>query len=403
MATQIIDKTFVGTSDPVSLEYSLSYYGPEGLDAEKTTIGESGVIFDTTKKIGWTKATARLSWNWTAGVALPSWTTSITVENGTVSEDSMVLDIGDNTVMGGTFFGLLINLNLSLAADQWVPGHEHVEWGNTHWVSGHWTDLMNKSHNFSFDVIPTGLDLIWDLRTKIPGFKKLIALMPQGLLDHMQDYHSESITREDGVFLDIRIPMKWDFIYLARQVAEVGVDVGSNVFTPAVAAAVTALTTVGEAMISLEEEAGVSLSIGPEINLVFPLHVRMTELVADDAVFKTLTFDGSTITGTDPDKDINPAVTPVENIGIRFEQSLELMEVTVGIWAKISFAKIFCLLPALHGEKDFNLVRTLEEQFDFDLGFGTFTSEMKNGIGQAGQDPDSEWGHPPASVEVKFV
>ncbi len=35
MATQTIEKTFIGTSDPVSLEYSLSYYGPQGLNAEK--------------------------------------------------------------------------------------------------------------------------------------------------------------------------------------------------------------------------------------------------------------------------------------------------------------------------------------------------------------------------------
>lgn len=403
MATQTIEKTFVGTSDPVSLEYSLSYYGPNGLNAKKTTIGESGILFDTTKKVGWVKAEARLSWNWTAGLALPSWTTSITVEDGTISDDSMTITIGENTIMGGTFFGLVIDLNLSLEASHWVPGYEHFQWRNTHWVSGHWTDQMDKSKNFHFDVIPTGLDLIWDLRKEIPGFKKLIALLPQGLLDHMQDYHEESITQEDGVFLDITIPMKWDFIYLARQVAEVGVDVGSNIFTPAVAAAVTILTEVGEAMISLEEEVGVSLSIGPEIGLVFPLRVKMTELVADDVAFKSLTFDGSTITGTDPDGTLDIATTPVDKIGIRFEQTLELMEVSVGIWAQMSFAKIFCLLPSLKGAKDFNLVQTLEEKLNFDLGLGTFKSEISNVIGQPGQDPDNEWGHPPASVEVNFI
>ncbi len=195
--------------------------------------------------------------------------------------------------------------------------------------------------------------------------------------------------------------MKWDFIYLARQIAEVGIDVGSNVFTPAVAAAVTFLTTIGEAMISLEEEAGVSLSIGPEIDLVFPLRVKMTELIADDVIFESLTFDGSTVTGTDPSGRLD--IPSVERIGIRFEQTLELMDVAVGIWAKMSFAKIFCLLPSLHGEKNFNLVQTLEEKFDFDLGLGSFKSEMSNVIGQPGQDPDNEWGHPPSSVEVKFI
>ncbi len=313
----------------------------------------------------------------------------------------MVLSIGNNTVMGGAFFGLLININLSLTLDQWIPGHPGGSWRHPHWVSGHWHDLMNKSHNFNFDVIPMGLDLIWDLRTKIPAFKKLIALMPQGLLDHMQDYHQESMTQPNGVFLDIKIPMKWDFIYLARQIAEVGIDVGSNVFTPAVAAAVTFLTTIGEAMISLEEEAGVSLSIGPEIDLVFPLRVKMTELIADDVIFESLTFDGSTVTGTDPSGRLD--IPSVERIGIRFEQTLELMDVAVGIWAKMSFAKIFCLLPSLHGEKNFNLVQTLEEKFDFDLGLGSFKSEMSNVIGQPGQDPDNEWGHPPSSVEVKFI
>ena len=191
MASQSIEKTFVGTSAPVSFEYSLSYYGPKGLDAEKTTIGASGVLLDVEKKVGWDKAHAILSWNLTAGLALPSWSADITVKDGTITHDSMVLNIAENTVMGGTFFGLLINLHLSLEAQQWVPGHPAGPVYKPHWVSGHWTDLMNKSHDFHFDVIPMGLDLIWDLRTKIPAFKKLIALLPQGLLDHMQDFHND--------------------------------------------------------------------------------------------------------------------------------------------------------------------------------------------------------------------
>ncbi len=403
MASQILDKTFIGTSDPVSLEYSLSYYGPNFLDAEKTTIGESGVLLDVGKKVSLLKAHARITWNWTAGVALPSWTANISITDGTINDESMELTIADNTVMGGTFFGLLINLHLSLEADKWIPGHPGGSLFKPHWVSGHWDDLMNKSHNFHFDVIPMGFNMIWDLRKEIPAFKKLIALMPQGMLDNMQDYHNDEIANKDGVFLNIKIPMKWDFIYLARQVAEVGVDVGSNVFTPAVAAAVTVLTEVGEAMISLEEEVGVSLSIGPEINLVFPLRVKMTELVADEVVFHNLSFDGNTVTGTNPDVFLDVANNLVERIGIQFEQTLELMNVEVGIWANMSFAKIFCLLPSLSGAKDFNLAQTMEEHFGFDLGLTSFNSSMTNGIGQPGLDPDSEWGHPPESVVVKFI
>jgi hypothetical protein len=403
MMAQKIDETFLGTSDPVSLEYSLSYYGPDGPDAGNTTIGESGTLVDKSVKIGWDKARVKLDWNWTAGVALPSWCASVTVKEGEISDDKMTLTLGENTVMGGMFFGVLIDFNLSLEASQWIPGHPGGSLLHPHWVSGHWDNLFNKSHDFSFDLIPMGLDMIWDLRTKIPAFKKLIALMPQGLLDHMQDHKNDSIQDEGGVFIDAQIPMKWDAIYLARQIAEVGVDVGSNVFTPAVSAAVTALTTVGEAMISLEEEAGVSLSVGPEINLVFPLHVKITELSADNTVFKTLSFDGDTLTGTDPDGELDVASTPVKTIGIRCKQTLELMEVSLGLWVTMSFAKIFCLLPKLKGNKDFNLVETLEEKLGFDIGLGSFNSSMVNGIGQPGQDPDSEWGHPPDSVKVTFV
>ena len=146
-----------------------------------------------------------------------------------------------------------------------------------------------------------------------------------------------------------------------------------------------------------------SLSIGPEINLVFPLRVKMTELVADDVVFETLSFDGSTVTGTNPNGALDVANNPVERIGIQFEQTLELMNVEVGIWSKMSFAKIFCLLPSLSGAKDFNLVQTLEEKFGFDLGLGSFKSSMTNEIGQPGQDPDNQWGHPPESVVVEFI
>ena len=400
MGKQTITKTFVGTSDPVTLEYSQSYYGPKMISAEKTTIGESAIFFDTSKKFGLgEKISAKCTFNWTAGIALPSWAASVTVEEGEISADEMTIRVSENTLMGGMLLGVQFDIGFSFVTEQWILAHEWHKGWKPHWVSAHWKDLLNQSHNIHFDLIPMGVDLIVTLVRMIPGLKKLLAIIPTGLLDHMQDYKN-GITAEKGVFLDPEIPMKWDIIYIARQIAEVGVDVGSNVFTPAAAAAVTALTSVGEAMISLEEEVGISLGAGPQIDLVFPLRIKITELVADDVVFETVAFDGATITGTNPNRTlVVDEYNAVTRIGFQCEQTLELMDINFGLWCKMTAFKVL----SVSGDKQFNLIQLLEEKLDFDLSLGQFKSSMTNEIGASGFDDSHELIRPPSTVEVKFI
>jgi len=395
MATQTISKTFIGTSDPKTLEYSLSYYGPKGPDADKTTIGKSMIFFDRSKKVGPQKASAKLSANLTLGLALPSWAVSATVDEGKITDDAMELSLTEDTAMGGMFCGALFDLNFVFDTETWIPGYLWHKGWRPHWVSAHWHDDFNKSLNFPIDLIPTCVDLLYSLAKLVPGFKKLVAIFPKGLLDHMQDYENGLATSE-GLFLDPKIPMKWDLIFIARQVAEVAADLGSNVLTPAAAAIVTALTTFAEAMVSLEEDAGVCIGSGPEITLVFPLHVKITGLVADDVTFGTLAFDGNKITGTNPDSSLDIANTPVQRIGFQCEQTLDLMELTLGWWSSVTFQKVF----KLAGSRDFNLVQLIEEHAGLDLGFGSFKSTMTNEIGQPGYD---NYGNPPESIDVRFI
>jgi len=397
MATQsITDQTFVGTSDPKTLEYSLSYYGPKVPSAQKTTIGDSAYLVDKTIKVLWLKLYTKVTTEWTAGIALPSWTASSTVVGGEISDDTMTLTLqrGTSSAMGGMLLGVEFDLNIIVQASTWIPGYLWHHWWHAHWVSGHWDDLPGINHNFSFSLVPLCVDIVYALAKLIPGFKKLVAIIPQGLLDHMQDYE-DGFAGEAGVFLDPKMPMKWDLIFIGRQCAEVGADAIGAVLTVG-DAVVIGLIALAELAISIEEKIGVCVQLGPEICLVFPLHVKITGLIADDVTFESLEFSGDTITGTNPDGQLNIQSQTVSRIGFRCEQILERMEYSVGVWFNASFKKVISI-PA---SKDFDPIQYYEKKHNIDYGIGSFSSSMTNEIGKNGQ---YDLGQPPEFVEVKFI
>jgi len=392
MSSQSIDKTFVGTNDPASLEHSLSYYGASFPNADKTTVGSSNVIFDASKVFAWgeSKVAAKLSTNIVAGIALPGWGLS-TMVDGTIENDKMTIVVSEDDAVAGMFIGVVFDVNFTIDTQFWVPGHEHWSWGHSHWVSGYWHGLITKSIDIKYDLLPTCVDLVYSLSKKIPGFKKLVALMPQGLLDNMSVYN-DGINNESGLRLSPNIPMKWDLLFIARQLAEIGVSAVSG---PFVEIAVP-IITVGEAMVSLEEEIGVCLGMGPQLEIVFPIKVKITKLVADDVVFEDLVFEGKTIIGTNPNGTLDIDTTPVQKIGYHCEQTLDLVSTSVGFWSSISALKVL----SKSGSIDIDLIDKLQDILGFNLGLDSFYSSMTNTIGAQGND---EFGQRLDSIEVNFI
>ncbi|PLX68747.1 MAG: hypothetical protein C0603_06240 [Denitrovibrio sp.] len=393
MSSQSIDKTFVGTSEPVTLHYSQSYYGPDAPNNENTTFNISRELFDVSKKIHCLKSYVQASVEITAGLALPAWTLSSSVAEGSIENDKMTIVLTEDTVMGGMLFGVEMSAHFLFEQDLWVPSHWWHKGWKPHWVSAHWHDAFSKSIDISFDLIPLLVDFIWDLRDKVPGFKKIAMLFPTSLLDHMQDTQ-HGIASSHGVFIDARIPVKWDLLFIARQVAELGADILSGPFTEIV----TPIVTVGEALISLEEEIGVQIGFGPEIDIIFPVRLRITDLVADDVVFETVAFSGDTIVGTDPNGVLDVDTTPVKRIGVHCKHTLELFELELIVWSKLTAFKIL----SKSGELGFNLVEELEKHLDFDIGLDSFNSSLTNEIGKDGVIGDYTYTRPD-SVEVNFI
>lgn len=375
---QAISNTFVGTSNPTDFTHSLSYYGPKMWSNSHTSVTIDVPIMDSSAKVGWLKASANVNFNATIGFALPAWATSMTVQDGEVSADSMRLNFtSTDEVMAGIFVGALCTLRVTLSADLWVPGHATFHrFKRPDWVSGHWSEQMGKELIFPFDVIPVLVDLVVSLAKKIPGLQKLMVIIPTGLLDHLQDY-GHGLIQADGVKLYPSIPMKWDLIYLCRQLAGGGASILGNVVPGVGMAAIAALVQVGEAMVELEEEAGVCLGMGPEIEFIFPLHVKITKLVADDVVFENISFNGRTITGSAPNGQLT---FPVKRIGVQCTQAMELMEFTFGVWVSLSFAKIF----SKGSSRQFNLLDLAQKVLKVDLDFLPFNSSMTNEIGDPG-------------------
>lgn len=372
-----ISTTFVGTSNPTGLSHSQSYFGPKMWSNSKTSFPINFPIMDGSAKVGWLKASANVNFDASVGFALPAWATSMTVQDGEVSADSMRLNFtSTDEVMAGIYVGALCTLRVTLSASLWIPPHATHHGLKPAWVSGEWSQQMGKELVIPFDVIPVLVDLVVTLAKKVPGLKKLMVIIPTGLLDHLQDY-GHGLIQADGVKLYPSIPMKWDLIYLSRQLAEVGVSVLGNVVPAAGMLAVTALVEVGEAMVELEEQAGVCIGMGPEIEFIFPVHVKITKLVADDVVFEEISFDGRTITGTAPN---GPLSFPVKRIGVQCTEAVEPLEFTFGIWANITFAKIF----SKGSDAQFNLLDLAQTVLGFDLDLFPFKTSMTNEIGDPG-------------------
>ncbi|PLX70405.1 MAG: hypothetical protein C0602_06225 [Denitrovibrio sp.] len=399
MGTQNIDKTFVGTSDPVTLHYSQSYYGEHIISNEKTTFNISRELFNVSKKILFVKFFAQASTEVTAGLALPAWTINSYVDEGTITNDEMRIVLTEDTVMGGMLFGAEISAHFLFEQNTWIPTHIWHKGWHLHKTSAHWNDTFSKGVDITFDLIPMLVDFIWDLRDKVPGFKKIAMLFPTSLLDHMQDTE-HGIVESSGVFINAKIPVKWDIFFIARQLVEVGIDIVSGPLVEIVAV----LVAVGEALISLEEEIGVQLGFGPEIDIMFPVRVRITDLVADNVRFGTLEFDSGTIIGTDPQlidttkNALDVDNTPVERIGVHCKHTLELLGLQVSLWSKISAFKVL----SHSGVLTIDLVELLEKHLNFDLGLDSFNSSLTNEIGKDGIIGDYT-NKRPDTIEVKFI
>lgn len=83
---QSIDKTFIGTSDPVVFKHSLSYFGPNAPDTSNLNIVFSDTLLNhyVDSHLG-TSCRINLSYTLESGVSLPAWAASITVEEGEIN------------------------------------------------------------------------------------------------------------------------------------------------------------------------------------------------------------------------------------------------------------------------------------------------------------------------------
>ena len=385
-----ITETFVGMDYPPNLHYSLSYFGPKGPDARKTTLLRNGPFFDCSFKFGLgEQVQAEAGIELTAGLALPAWSLSSTLTGGEVKADGMRIDIGENSVMGGMLFGAQVDLNITFKLQQYIPGHEWIHHWHAHWVPGHYDTMINQEHNFSYDIIPLALDFVYALVKDIPALRKLTMLCPQGLLDNMSDYQ-KGIDSKDGVFINAKIPLKWDVLFILRQLAEVGADVLGNILPGVGMAAITAVTTVGETLIEMEETTALSWAARFEFSLVFPVKVRITALTATDydgksLTYPTLDFEGSSIFGSDPTGDLDTFdADGVEKVGYHCEHTLELFNIEFGIWSVMALAKVF----RYPKNAEINLLELLEQKLGIDLvlDLKSYSSYMYNTIGNQAHD-----------------
>ncbi len=407
MYYQTFPKTFIGTSDPVTLHHSLSYYGPDGPNAENTTIERSYVLLDeyVDSHMG-NSCKFKLSTNITVGVALPSWAASFKDVEGGINDAELTVTLPDNTVMGGMFVGAMVQLHFSFDVRSWENGYAYwAGWRHGwKWQSGHWNDWHGFEKTIAFDLIPMGVDFIVKLAALIPKFKILLAIIPNGLLDHLQDVEHD-IVDKDGLFLNMSIPCRWDLVNIGKLLVKNSAEVISLAGTPALTLVVTALLELtDDLLIVMEELKVVDIKFGPQLDIVFPLRVTITHLVAgydnfpDTFVYDTLAFEGNTITGSSTSNLVwNDADHPVQSIGIGFKQTLEMPTVDIGVWGHFTLFWIFSVSPF----QDLHLVEILEKEMGFDLGAGSFNSIMSNSIGGSGQE--STTGTVPDAIVVKFI
>ncbi len=395
MAYQI-EKTFIGTSDPLSLTSSLSYYGAHAPDSSDLSIHRNTDILNVYQDnhIG-LSAKFNINVDLTAGLVLPSWTAKIPVESGEIDSTSMTVTIGDDEIMGGMLLGAKFVITLTYSIRRWHDGY----FSHWKWHSGHWGDYETFSMPIPIDLIPACVDTMVALLGLIPKLKILIQVIPKGWLDHMEDKKA-GISSSSGVFIDASLPLRYDLISIGRVIAESGLEVASLGLTPAGAAVVTLLVELAEFFVSLLDKLKVvQVAVGPQVDVTFPVRVKITKLYAADAdervvnVFDNLSFDGKTITGyNDTQKELIPA-----RIGMHFNHTLEIPETDLGVWGHISLFWIFGVTPFW----DLHVMDIIDKEFDIDPLGVHFDSSMSNVIGGTGWDDSKQ--APPDTITVKFI
>ena len=180
--------------------------------------------------------------------------------------------------------------------------------------------------------------------------------------------------------------MKLDLVAYAKVIAASGTELASLGLSPAGTVIVTFLGEfISYVLDFLRATKVFQLGLGPQLDFVFPLRVKITKLVAGDEsgeefVYDSLAFDGNTIiaTNTSEKKIAVDNVVPMERIGMHFRQTLELPTLDVGVWLHVGVFWVFALIPS----HDFHLLEFHEKELDFDLGIKSFNSSMSNSFGE---------------------
>jgi hypothetical protein len=321
-----IKKTWVGTTDPISICAGLPLFPPfPDIGAGIHYTQDDHALIDKSVQILSFRGQASVSWGVFFGLCGPGYATSMHAEGDIIpKQKELALFIKNDDTIGGYAFGTNVSVGFALVAKLYK-----LHWKGWH-LKGSWDAVLNANLAASFDFLKVAFDVIaaaLGLETLIQKVEPVKPALTSSLA--MLGETEDAFAVTDGVITvhpKFLVPMNlWAIIVGLAALGEL-------------TGVLTAPSTVILAFDKLMNVTCSSIGCGPTIGMEVPVRVQIDKVKIDDTEFERThidkfgTWHGATDSDEFPADPKKMTVTLAHTAGFDFR---------VGLYAEVQILELF--------------------------------------------------------------
>lgn len=254
--------------------------------------------------------TANAGYKLVTGICGPSYAIKMDME-GTAANNTVTLNVSNDELAAGVYFGVNLDFNLSLTLQQYELNWVWAGW-HSHLVSS-WNTVANEQLTLTIDPIGILIDFITKQLGDVVSFDAIDPPIPTTQLTSSWGMYDD----QKGTFAANKGIMKVSPSF------DISIDVSDMI----------------EETMALNEALKVflsSLSFGPTIGVAMPVTVEMNKISLDATDFTGLTFANGTVNGQTT--GTAPATPTKLTVGLDHTPSFDL---ELGLFVNLNLVKLW--------------------------------------------------------------
>lgn len=254
--------------------------------------------------------TANAGYSLVTGICGPSYAIKMDLA-GTAANNTVTLNVSNDELAAGVYFGVNLNFNLSLTLKQYELNWVWAGW-HSHFASS-WNTVANEKLTLTIDPIHILIDYITEQLGDVVSFDPITPPIPTTTLTSSWGMYDD----QKGTFAANKGTMKVSPSF------DMSIDVSDMIEET------QALNEALKVFLS-------SLSFGPTIGVAMPVTVNMNKISLDGTDFTGLTFANGAVTGHTT--GTAPAAPTKITVGLDHTPSFDL---ELGLFVNLNLVKLW--------------------------------------------------------------